>query len=190
MNDPAKVNRLTEIAYAQIDNGFGRNPCGRHCSYEAPKEIEGCDLGWYSRYPGGIGQLEDARFVLEGSPKNAHYPYHPERGNIGWSEGWVSFNVAFNISLSYMASNDTEFSTQKSGKNTIVRLKVPLNFDYNKVETVTVDVTNNKGKKTKLTLTEESPNSAWFSTTLKTPAKKSTISYGLGYFRKCVSTGK
>lgn len=189
VDDKAKADRLMQIAFAQLDNSFGRNPCGRHCSFEAPKEIEGCDLGWYSRYPGGIGQLEDARFVLEGSPKNAHYPYHPERGNIGWSEGWVSFNVAYNLSLSYMAAYDTEFKTAKDGKNTILRLKVPLNFDYNKVETVNVDVTDSNGKTAKLTLTEESPNSAWFSTTLKTPVRQTTVSYGLDYFRKSVEIG-
>lgn len=189
VQDPAKVKRLTEIACSHFDNAFGRNPTGRHCSYRAPGEIEGCDLGWYSRYQGGIGQLEDARFVLEGSPKNAHYPYHPERGNIGWSEGWVSFNVAYNISLAYMAAYDTKLTARQSGKNTVLRLKAPLNFDYHSVETVTVDVTDFRGRTSKLTLTEESPDSEWFSAVLQTPAGKTTVSYGLGYFRKKVIIG-
>ena len=190
VDDKTKADRLMQITYAQLDNSFGRNPTGRHCSYDAVTEIEGADLGWYSEYQGGIGQLENARFVLEGSPKNAHYPYHPERGNIGWSEGWVSFNVAYNLSLAYMAGHETEFSTLKEGKYTIVKLKVPHNFDYNKVETIVVDLTNAKGKTSKLTLVEDSENSPYFSAKVKTPKKKSTVSYGLDYFRKSITVGR
>jgi hypothetical protein len=181
-----KADRLMQITYAQLDNSFGRNPCGRHCSYDAVAEIEGVDLGWYHQHAGGIGQLSDARFVLDGSPKNAHFPYHPERGDIGWTEGWVSFNTAYNLSLTYMAAYDTELKVQNDKKSTTIRLKVPLNFDYNKVETVDVDLTDNTGKITKLTLIEESPNSAYFVAQIKTPNKQTTVSYGLGYFRKSV----
>jgi hypothetical protein len=184
-----KADRLMQIAYAQMDNSFGRNPCGRHCSFDAVAEVEGVDLGWYHQHPGGVGQLENARFVLEGSPKNAHYPYHPERGDIGWTEGWVTFNVAYNMSLAYMAYYDTELTVQNDKKNCTIRLKAPLNFDYSKNETVSVDITNNKGSMSKLTLTEESPNSAYFIGKIKTPQKKWTVSYGLGYFRKCVTIG-
>jgi hypothetical protein len=185
IDDKHKVNRLTEIAFAHLDNSFGRNPCGRHCSFDAVAEIEGVDLGWYHQHPGGIGQLEGARFVLEGSPKNAHYPYHPERGDIGWTEGWVSFNVAYNLSLAYMAWMDTKFEITEDNKWTTIRLKVPLNFDYTKAETVTVDLTNKKGKVTPLVLTEESPNSEYFSTKVKV-RKTTTVSYGLDYFKKTV----
>jgi len=186
LDDKTKAERLMQITHAQLDNTFGRNPCGRHCSYDAVAEIEGADLGWYSEYQGGIGQLENARFVIEASPKNAHYPYHPERGNIGWSEGWVSFNVAYNLSLTYMATNDTEWSaTRNKGKITL-KLKVPLNFNYNTKEYVWVNLKNKKGKVTKLKLTEETENSEWFTATIKYPGKKSTASYGLGYFEKSI----
>jgi len=185
-----KAERLLQIAFAQMDNSFGRNPCGRHCSFDAAAEIEGVELGWYHQHPGGIGQLENARFVLEGSPKNAHYPYHPERGDIGWTEGWVTFNVAYNMSLAYMAAYDTEWSVQNDKKRCTIRLKAPLNFDYTKMETVSVDLMDSKGKSTKLLLTEESPNAAYFSAQLKAPKKQQTVSYGLGYFKKSASIGK
>ena len=178
-----KAKRLEEIAFAHLDNSFGRNPCGRHCSFDAKTEIEGVDLGWYHQHPGGIGQLENARFVLDGSPKNAHYPYHPERGDIGWTEGWVSFNVAYNLSLAYMAWRETKLDILADKRWKTIRLKVPLNFDYNKTETVTVDLTNKKGKSNKLILTEESNNSEYFSAKIETPASKTEFSYGLGYFR-------
>lgn len=179
-----KADRLMQIAFAQLDDSFGRNPCGRHCSFDASTEIEGVDLGWYHQPAGGIGQLADARFVLDGSPKNAHYPYHPERGDIGWTEGWVNFNVAYNMSLTYMAAYDTELTVQNDKKTDHIRLKAPLNFDYNKIETVTVDLTDSNGKVSKLRLTEESPNSAYFIGQLKTANKQMTVSYGLGYFKK------
>jgi hypothetical protein len=178
-----KANRLEEIAFAHLDNSFGRNPCGRHCSFDAETEIEGVDLGWYHQHPGGIGQLENARFVLDGSPKNAHYPYHPERGDIGWTEGWVSFNVAYNLSLAYMAWHETKLDILADKRWKTIRLKAPLNFDYNKTETVTVDLKNKKGKCNKLILTEESNNSEYFSAKIETPASNTEVSYGLGYFR-------
>ena len=185
-----KADRLMQIAFAQMDNSYGRNPCGRHCSFDAATEIEGVDLGWYHQHAGGIGQLADARFVLEGSPKNAHYPYHPERGDIGWTEGWVTFNIAYNISLAYMAGYDTELTVKSDKKTNNIRLKVPLNFDYNQQETVTVDLTDKKGNTSKLTLTEESPNSAYFIGKVKNCNKQMTVSYGLGYFKKSALIGK
>jgi hypothetical protein len=32
--------------------------------------FKGVEYGWFSRYPGGIGRLRDARFVIYGAPKN------------------------------------------------------------------------------------------------------------------------
>ncbi len=187
IDDKAKANRLMEIAYAHLDDAFGRNPCGRHCSFDAAKEVEGVDLGWYHQSAGGIGQLSDARFVLDGSPKNAHYPYHPERGDIGWTEGWISFNAAYNISLAYMAAYDTEWSAKREKDWVTLRLKAPLNFDYDTKEYVWVDLKDKKGKITKLKLTEESENSPWFSVKIKSPGKNSVASYGFGYFEKSIS---
>jgi hypothetical protein len=186
IDNKAKANRLIEIAYAHLDDAFGRNPCGRHCSFDAPKEIEGVDLGWYIQHAGGIGQLSDARFVLDGSPKNAHYPYHPERGNIGWTEGWVSFNTAYNISLAYMADYDTQWSAMCAKDMVMLRLKAPLNFDYKAKEYVWVNLKDNKGKITKLKLIEESENSPYFSIKIKSKGKNCVASYGYGYFEKSI----
>ena len=187
IDDKSKANRLLEIAYAHLDNSFGRNPCGRHCSFDAAKEIEGVDLGWYHQHAGGIGQLSDARFVLDGSPKNAHFPYHPERGDIGWTEGWVSFNVCYNLSLSYMSWFDTEWQMARKNDMVTLRLKVPLNFDYNAKEYVWVNLKDKNGKIKQLKLTEESENSPWFSINIKSPGKNAVVSYGLGYFEKSIA---
>ena len=109
--DTATKARLEELVWSHFDNMFGRNPVGRHFSFDAPREIEGVEFGWFKFLPGGIGRLAEARFVIDGSPKNGHYPYHPEKGDFGWTEGWIQFNTAFNVSLAYLAWNETEART-------------------------------------------------------------------------------
>jgi hypothetical protein len=100
--------------------------------------------------------------VIDGSPKDAHYPYHPEKGNIGWTEGWVQFNTPFNVSLAYLAHAETKITLRREGDDLVVRLEAPLNFDYAKVETGTVVVTSNTGDHEVVTVTEESVNSRFF----------------------------
>ena len=183
--DSFQNTRLQELVYSHLDNAFGRNPTGRHFSYDGPREIEGVDLGWYSYHHGGIGMLAEARFVFDGSPKNEHYPYNPQVGNVGWTEGWVQFNTAFNLSLAYMAYADTQIGVVKKGQDVVVRLKAPLNFDYKKKESVTVKVVR-KGVAGALQLIEESENSAWFTAVLSAPDEVSEVSYGYGYFKHSV----
>jgi hypothetical protein len=108
-------------------------------------------------------------------------------GNIGWTEGWVTFNVAYNLSLAYMAWNDIEISVSGSGNTRDIRLKAPLNFNYGIAETVGVDLREADGAIRKLSLVEESANSEYF--TGLTDAPRNTddtlvVSYGYGYFKK------
>ena len=174
--------RLTELVYSHLDNAFGRNPTGRHFSYDGPREIEGVDLGWYSYHHGGIGMLADVRFVFDGSPKNEHYPYNPGAGNVGWSEGWVQFNVAYNLSLAYLAYAGTELKVVRDGGKIIVRLKAPLNFDYTQRERATVQILRN-GVQEPLRLVEEDADSAWFAAEIPDPSGLTGVSYGYGYFK-------
>lgn len=173
--------RLLQISTAQMDNAFGRNPTGRCFSYDAPREIEGCDLGWFSYMRGGIGQLGDVRFVFDGAPKNEHYPYDPQVGNVGWTEGWIEFNTAFDISLAFMALADTRLEAVRTGDEIEIRLTAPLNFDYDKVETATVELAT-AGKVSRIELREEGKNAAVFSARVKAPAGEAVISYGYGCF--------
>lgn len=154
--------RLDQLVWSHFDNMFGRNPVGRHFSFDAPREIEGVEFGWFRFYPGGIGRLADARFVIDGSPKNAHYPYHPEKGDIGWTEGWIQFNVCYNISLAYLAWNETRIEANKEGDDLVIRLTAPLNFDYQKVESGSVIVASGQGDRERVTVTEDSENAATF----------------------------
>lgn len=195
ITDAKTKQRLEELVWSHFDNMFGRNPVGRHFSYDAPREVEGVEYGWFKFYPGGIGRLAEARFVIDGSPKNAHYPYHPEVGDIGWTEGWIQFNAAFDISLAYLAWSETNIEAKTSGDQLVIQLTAPLNFDYGKAETARVVVTSDAGDREIVTLTEDSPNARTFSGRVKlSPGKQaakgdSTLqgktmvhaSYGFGY---------
>jgi hypothetical protein len=157
VDDPSEQQRLTELVWSHFDNAFGRNPTGRHFSYDAPREIEGVEHGWYSFHRGGIGQLKDARFVLDGAPKHVHYPYHPEQGNYGWSEGWIQFNTAYNLSLAYLARTHTHLTLEQDGDELVVRLRAPLNFDSTADEPITLKLQGPKSAT--VTLREASPAS-------------------------------
>ena len=165
--DAKDQQRLDELVWSHFDDMFGRNPVGRHFSYDAPREIEGVEHGWFKFLPGGIGQLAKARFVIDGSPKDAHYPYHPEKGDIGWTEGWIQFNTPFNISLAYLAWSESKIDLTKNGAELVIHLQAPLNFDYGKVETGTVTVSSGQGDEERVTVTEDSPSSMTFTGRLK-----------------------
>ncbi|MCI4061335.1 hypothetical protein MRQ36_01600 [Micromonospora sp. R77] len=135
-------DRLRQIATAHVDNLFGRNPTGRHASYRAATGqwgFEGVELGWYSELQGGYGKLQGVRGVLDGSPKNEHYPYNPQLGNIGWTEGWVTFNTAWNESLAWLGAANTTLRARDlhghpatrvpAGTTVSLTLEAPLNLD-------------------------------------------------------------
>ncbi len=204
IDDASRRARLEQVAYAHFDNGFGRNPTGRHFSYDAARELEGVEFGWYSFHHGGIGQLEKARFVIDGAPKTQHYPYHPEVGNVGWTEGWVQFNAAFNQSLAWLAHHETSVTVRREDSDLVVQLTAPLNFDYARVETGRVRVTTSNGDTEWVTVTEDGPDARTLTGRLRlapdatarvddgvlsTPRGASaTAAYGFGFLARSAST--
>lgn len=200
LDDSDLKKSLEILAWSHFENSFGRNPTGRQFSYKGPEEVEGVDLGWYSRHKGGYGLLEDLPFVFDGSPKSFHYPNHPEAGNLGWTEGWVQFNTAFNTSMAYMANYYTKLEASLEGKDRLViRLEAPLNFDPMTEEKVEVVIRNQQGEEVKATLAEEAPFSLGMKREFELKNGKLLlgdqsfswkkgesieVSYGLGYFRK------
>lgn len=200
VEDKALLHKLEILAWSHFDNAFGRNPVGRHFSHKGPEEIEGVDLGWYSAHKGGYGLLEEVKFVFDGSPKSFHYPNNPEVGNLGWTEGWVQFNTAFNVSIAFMANYYTDIELSIDAKNNLrIRLKAPLNFDPTQEEPITVEIQNELGQNLSVQLTEASPYSQVmvgeipFNQGRITSGNQSIswkkgksikVSYGLGYFRK------
>ncbi|NHE56038.1 discoidin domain-containing protein [Cyclobacterium plantarum] len=202
LGDKDLIRDLEILAWSHLENAFGRNPTGRHFSFKGPQEIEGVDLGWYSRHKGGIGLLDEVPFVFDGSPKSFHYPNYPEAGDVGWTEGWVQFNTAFNISMAYLANYYTrlECSQNESG-DLLIRLVAPLNFYSDQEEQANVQVANMAGNSISLGLKELSA----FSLELEGRMEKNDsrleaegqillleekdqvkVSYGYGFFEKSV----
>jgi hypothetical protein len=167
ITDPATQARLDQLIWSHLDGMYGRNPVGRHFSFDAPREVEGVEHGWFKFHHGGIGRLAEARFVIDGSPKDAHYPYHPEIGDIGWTEGWIQFNVCYNITLSYLAWSESKVEVSREGDELVIRLTAPLNFDYEKAEAGSVTVFSGLGDEESVTVTEDSNSSATFTGRIK-----------------------
>ena len=109
ITDTKKIKRLKEIAVSSIDHCYGRNPMGRHFCYKAKEEFDGATLGWPTRYQGGHGNLEYVIGVLDGSPKEYSYPYY-KNASTGYTEGWVAFNTAWNMSLAYLCAENNEIN--------------------------------------------------------------------------------
>jgi hypothetical protein len=214
ISDNAIKDRLRQIAWAHVDNVFGRNPSGRHFSHDAATAngFEGVELGWYMEHAGGIGQLNAVRGVLDGSPKSGSYPFNPN-ADLGYTEGWVAFNTAWNSSLAYMAYEDTDvraynqsfgatITSVSPGTTFGVQLKAPLNFNYISAESGVVVITSSSGDALKLTVTENGANTSLFRSTVQVssgavntgdsviqaaPGGTITISYGFGIFKRSVT---
>lgn len=167
LEDKELISSLEILVWSHLDNSFGRNPTGRHFSYRGPKEIEGVDLGWYSYHKGGYGLLDEVKFVFDGSPKSFHYPNHPEVGNLGWTEGWVQFNTAFNLSMAYLANYYSDIKVKREGDENFIELKAPLNFNPEEIEKVKVILSNDAGEQINVELSEDSTNGETFSGKVK-----------------------
>ena len=145
IDDKDVAERLNQIAIAHVDHVFGRNPTGRHFSFDGPLDFEGVNEGWFQEYQGGAGILQVARGVLDGSAKETTFPYNPYAGDPGHTEGWVTFNTPWKISLAYMSAQKTSVSVFDSsfsktitsaepGAEIGIEITAPLNFDYAKKE--------------------------------------------------------
>ena len=202
--------RLRELAVSHFDNMFGRNPTGRHFSYDAKTDFEGAVLGWFQEYQGGLGQLQRARGVLDGSPKETTYPYNPYAGDPGHTEGWVTFNTAWNVSLAWFAFDATKIelydenfiekiASVNQGETIGVRLYAPLNFDYESKEKGMVSVQTSSGENLQVEVIESNKNSLFFEARILLaesetdgnqnairvqPGDKMTVSYGFDFFKK------
>jgi hypothetical protein len=99
--------------------------------------------------------------VLDGSPKEPAYPYNPYAGDPGHTEGWVTFNTPWNISLAYLAAERTsiavydetfsyEIKSVKPGMNIGIELTAPLNFGWGNNKEAEVVIYLNEGRHSKM----------------------------------------
>ncbi len=200
IDDAEAKARLIEIAQAQVDNIFGRNPTGRAAQYRAKDPVvgfEGLDLGWFSEYQGGYGLLQGSHGVFDGSPKNGHYPFNPGTGNIGHTEGWVTFNTAWLETLAWRAHTSTAVSLDAAAAPVdgavAVTLRAPLNMDAAGGNAGTLRVSVDGERVTELPVVQTGVNALDYTgildlAALDLPAgAEVTVSYGLGSFTRSAS---
>ncbi|MGH8018994.1 MAG: hypothetical protein ACREIA_12000 [Opitutaceae bacterium] len=101
IEDPALRARLREIAFAQSDAVFGRNPL-RVAGVSFPAQgFPAVERGWPIRFKlDTCARLETTRGSITASCGTEFYPYNPA-GKFRHSEGWVNFNAAWNVALAY-----------------------------------------------------------------------------------------
>ncbi|GAA4343601.1 cellulase N-terminal Ig-like domain-containing protein [Flaviaesturariibacter amylovorans] len=98
-------SRLTEIAYAHIDNLFGRNPKMAAAANRPHKGYPLVENGWPIHYkPDVCARLELCRGGLDASPGTEMYPYNPQ-GKFRHPEGWIIWNASWNVSLAFLQTS-------------------------------------------------------------------------------------
>lgn len=102
VEDPVLKRRLLELAVAQADAAFGRNP-RLAASPSLPKlGFTGIERGWPVQHTLNIcARLELCRGSISGSPGTEMYPFKPE-GSYRHPEGWVNYGASWCISLAYL----------------------------------------------------------------------------------------
>ena len=190
--------RLKQLAIAQVDHVFGRNPAGRHFGFDSPLDFEDVEQGWFQEYQGGAGKLQRSRGVLDGSPKETLYPFDPYAGDPGHTEGWVTFNTPWNIALAYLSADKTavkvynnsfteEINSFKPGLKIGIEITAPLNFNYEKEESAEAIIYTDE-KKHLVELQEYGISSDKFRGIYRIPvnirSKDIKISYGFGWQEK------
>lgn len=192
-DDDPRTARLREIAAAHVDNIFGRNPTGRSAQYRVADDdlaYEGLDKGWFSEYQGGYGILQGLPGVLDGSPKNGHYPYEPTLGNIGHTEGWVNVNTALNETLAWLAHTQTDVDVVTPSTGTVpgrplrVEASGPflLEQDTDLPVTATVVVGDRPPREVRLEPAGDGTASAWLRPTGARMGDTLTVTVGSGDF--------
>src|SRR5690606_38963846 len=156
----------------------------------------GLDAGWYSEFA-GAAFLRGSRGVFEGSPKNDHYPFNPGAGDVGHSEGWVTFTTAWMQSLAWRAfvttSVELSASSVTADGTVEVTLRAPLNMDASGGNTGQVAVSVGGAAAVPVTVTQTGVNALDYTaeldlSTLGAVAGDTvTVSYGLGSFERTAS---
>ena len=120
MDDAALKRRLQELAVAQLDNVFGRNPRLAAAPEYPDKGWPLIERGWPKPFPDNTcARLELTRSSLSASPGTEMYPFHPT-GAYRHAEGWVNFNAAWNVALAYLrwdAKGDARLKSQQEQEN-------------------------------------------------------------------------
>jgi len=102
LEEPALRARLREIAFAQTDAVFGRNPLGVAGVSFPQQGFPEVERGWPVRYKfDTCARLETTRGTISAACGTEFYPYQPAATVFRHAEGWVNYNAAWNVALAY-----------------------------------------------------------------------------------------
>ena len=208
LTDKTQARRLREIAVAQFDALFGRNPVGAASPWRMPSDFPGVDRGWPKHFADGIcAALETVRGTLNSSASGEHYPFNPKAA-FRHPEGWSAFNSAFNVGLAVACQTETTIELAdpqtgkalqrvKYGQALLVRLRAPIGSSAREV-VLQAETSGGRRGELRLRLT---PGTGWEATASVTLADTGesrdgtvvvpkgetlTLSYGLGFMRRAV----
>lgn len=100
--EPAKRQRIEEIACASIDHVWGRNPRLAAAPCLPEKGFPEVERGWPKTHANNVcARLELCRGSISSLPGSEMYPFNPE-GAFRHAEGWVNYGAAWCVSLSYL----------------------------------------------------------------------------------------
>ncbi len=166
-----KRDRLSQIAVAQWDVLFGRNPLGVHSAWRGPLDFLGVERGWPVKFKPVCAFLETVRGTFCSGPATEHFPFNPN-GEFRHPEGWTAFNAAFNVALAEAIHQDITFDL-KDGN-----LVVKGPFFVPEIE---VEVSDEKGRTGTLKLLADDFREDTFSIPY-TNDGPFTVRYGYGFF--------
>jgi hypothetical protein len=93
--------RLRELAVAQMDNLFGRNPQLAAAPSFPDQGFPLLERVWPVHHKMDVcARIETTRGAICASPGSEKYPFKPD-GSFRHAEGWVNFNAAWNVALAY-----------------------------------------------------------------------------------------
>lgn len=111
VDDPALRARLEQIALAQADAVFGRNPRLAAAPSHPKNGFSGIERGWPKSYYDNVtARLELCRGSISSGPGTQMFPFNP-KGSYRHSEGWVNYGASWCMSLAYMAYDEKARTT-------------------------------------------------------------------------------
>lgn len=163
IKEEAKRHRLEQIAFAHFDNLYGRNPLNVHAAHHPEKGFDGITKGYPKGYHDDVcARLELCRGSISCVPGTEMYPFNPN-GKDRHLEGWIAHNTAWNMSLAVLNWYDNRpVSFSRVGHGLEVSWQAPVNYNYERQDTLPLTVYVNGNRKGRILLPEAGVNDLAF----------------------------
>ena len=100
--DPARRQRIEELARASVDHVWGRNPRLAAAPSQPEKGFPEVDRGWPNSHKHDVcARLELCRGSISAAPGSEMYAFRPEAA-FRHAEGWVNYGASWCVSLAYL----------------------------------------------------------------------------------------